>query len=44
MLGDAGQHVSEPGLRINVVEFSRHDQGRNGGSSIGAALGAGEQP
>ena len=44
MRGDAGQHVSEPGLRINVVELGRHDQGRNGGSSIGAALGAGEQP
>ena len=29
------QHVSEPGLRI--VELCRHDQGRNGGSSMARA-------
>jgi hypothetical protein len=38
VVGDAGQHVSEPSLRINVVELGRHVQGCNGGSSIGAAL------
>src|SRR5215207_7952288 len=44
VLSDAAQHVSEPGLRIDVVEFGRHDQRRDGGSPIGAALGAGEEP
>ena len=44
VLSDAGQHVSQPGLRIDLVELGRHDQRRNGGSSIGASFGAGEQP
>ena len=36
---DAGEHVGEPGLRIDVVELRRHDQrGHDSG-----AVGAGEQ-
>src|ERR1700730_10578499 len=41
---DACKHVGEPGLRIDVVEFGRHDQGRHGGSTLGTTIGAGEQP
>ena len=44
VVGDAGQHVSEPSLRFDLVELGRHDQRRNGGSAIGATLGAGEEP
>jgi len=44
VVGDASQHVSEPGLRIDLAELGRRDQRRNRGSSIGAALGAGEEP
>lgn len=25
-IGDAGEDVGQPGLRIDVVEFRRHDQ------------------
>ena len=43
VVGDAGQHVSEPSLRFDLVELGRHDQRRNGGSAIGATLEAGEE-
>jgi hypothetical protein len=26
MLGDASEHVGEPGQRINIIELGRHDQ------------------
>ena len=41
---DARKHVGEPGLRIDVVEFGGHDQGRHDGGTLGTAIGAGEQP
>src|SRR6478609_5686752 len=40
---DAGQHVGEPGLRIDVVELRRHDQRGHDSGAVGAAFGAGEQ-
>ena len=44
VIGDASKHVGEPGLRIDVVEFRRHDQRRHERGAIGAAFGAGEEP
>ena len=44
MLGDAGEHVGEPGLRVDVVHLRRDDQAVHGGGALAAAIGAGEQP
>ena len=44
MIGDAGEHVGEPGLRIDVVEPCGLDQGVHDGGTLAAAIGAGEQP
>src|ERR1700738_4826229 len=38
ILGDAGEHVGEPGQRIDVIELCRHDQCSHDGRAIGAAL------
>src|SRR6201747_187972 len=37
---DASEHVSEPGLRIDVVELGRHDQGGHDRGAVGSAIGA----
>src|SRR5262249_19703032 len=42
--GNPGEHVGEPGLRIDVVEPGGHDQGRDGGGTLGTTIGTGEQP
>ena len=44
MLGDAGQYVGEPGLRINVVHLGRDDQAVHDGGALAAAIGTAEQP
>jgi hypothetical protein len=44
VLGDASQHIGEPGLRIDVVHFSRDDQAIHGSSASATAIGAGEEP
>ncbi len=44
MLGDAGEHVGEPGLGIDVVHLRRVDQGVHEGDSVTDAVGTGEQP
>jgi hypothetical protein len=44
MSGDAAQHIGKPGLGINVVHLSRHDQAIHGRGALTAAVGAGEQP
>ena len=33
-IGDAGEHVGEPSLRIDVIELGRHDQRRHGRSAV----------
>lgn len=38
-IGDARQDVGEPGLRVDVVEAGRSDEGEHDGGAIGAALG-----
>ena len=43
-VGDASEDVGQPCLWIDVVELGRHDQRGHGRGSVGAALGAGEQP
>jgi hypothetical protein len=44
VLGDAGQDVGQPSLRIDVIHFCRDDDAVDGGGSLPAAIGAGEQP
>ena len=42
VIGDAAQHVGEPGLRVDVVELGGGDQGVDRGGPLAAAIGAGE--
>ena len=42
--GDAREDISEPGLRIDVVELGGDDEGVHHRGSLTAAVGAGEQP
>jgi|GraSoi2013_115cm_1033766.scaffolds.fasta_scaffold37061_1 hypothetical protein len=42
--GDASEHISEPGLRIDVVELRRRDEGRHDGGAVGTTFGASEEP
>jgi hypothetical protein len=44
VLGDAGQDVGQPGLRVDVVHFGRDDDAVHGGGALSAAIGTGEQP
>ena len=44
MVCDPGQHVGEPGLRIDVVHLGGDDQGVHDRGPVAAAIGAGEQP
>ena len=44
MLGEAGQNVGEPGLRIDVIHLGRDDQAIHDRSSLATAIGAAEQP
>ena len=37
MAGDAGEHVGEPGLRIDVVQFGGDDQAVEDGGALAAA-------
>jgi hypothetical protein len=41
-VGDAGEHVGQPGEWIDVVKLGRHDQRGHGGGAVSAALGAGD--
>ena len=42
--GEAGEHVGEPGLRIDAVELGGLDEGVDGGCPLATVVGAGEQP
>ena len=44
MLGDAGEDVGQPGLGIDVVQLGRDDKAVHDGSTVAAAIRAGEQP
>lgn len=39
MLGDAGEHIREPSLRIDVVEANSLDQGIEDRCALAAAIG-----
>jgi hypothetical protein len=42
MIGDAGEDIGEPSLRVNVVELRCVDERVHEGSALGAALRSGE--
>ena len=44
LIGDAGEHVGEPGLRVDVVHLGGDDQRVHGGGPVAAAVGAGIYP
>src|SRR5688500_16212504 len=44
MLGDAGEHVGEPGLRVDVVHLRGDDEAVHGSGAHAPAIGAGEEP
>ena len=44
VVGDAGEHVAQPGLRIEAVELGGLDQRVDGRGALAAGVGAGEQP
>src|SRR3979409_846481 len=44
VLGDTGQDVGQPGLRIDVVHFGRDDDAVHGSSALSAAIGPRKQP
>ena len=44
MIGDTGEHISEPGLRVDVIHFRGHDQTIHDCGSLAAAIGTREQP
>src|SRR6202022_324474 len=41
---DPGQHVGQPGLRIDIVHLGGDDQAVHRGGALPAAIGTGEQP
>lgn len=41
VVGDAGQDIGEPGLRIDIVELGGDDQALHEGSPLPATVGAG---
>jgi hypothetical protein len=44
VLVDAGEHIGEPGLGIDVIEARRLDQRVHESGALAAAIGAREQP
>jgi len=42
--GDAGEHIGEPGLWIDIIKLGRHDQRCRDRGAVGTSVGAGEQP
>jgi hypothetical protein len=44
MIGDAGQHIGEPGREIDVVELGGDDQAVEQHGALTTTMGAGEQP
>src|SRR5215216_944730 len=44
VIRQAGQHVGEPSLRIDIVEFGAGNEGVDGRGAPAALIGAGEGP
>jgi hypothetical protein len=43
MVGDAGEHVGEPSLGVDVVELGGGDRAVDDGGALTSTIGAGEQ-
>jgi len=43
-VGDVGEHVGEPGMRIDIIELRGADQRLHDGSALGATVRTGEEP
>ena len=43
-IGDAGEDIGEPGLRIDIVELGGDDEGVHRRGALAPAVGAAEQP
>ncbi len=43
-IGDAGEHIGEPRLWVDVVETAGRDNREHDGGTIGPTLGTGEGP
>ncbi len=41
---NVGEDVGKPGLRIDIVELSTHDQRRHEGGTISTTIRSGEEP
>jgi hypothetical protein len=44
VIGDPGDHVTEPGAWIDVVQFRGRDQRINRRGTLAASIGTGEEP
>ena len=44
MIGDAAQHIGEPGLGVDAIEFGGGNQGIDRGRALVTAIGTREQP
>ena len=44
VIGDAGEHIGEPSLWIDIIKLGRHDQRCHDRDAVGTSVGAGEQP
>ena len=42
--GGAGKRIGKPGLWIDIIKLTGHDQRCHDRSTVGTAVGAGEQP
>jgi hypothetical protein len=43
MLGDMGEHVTQVGLRVDIVEFGGADERVHRGGALAATVGTGEE-
>lgn len=43
-IGDAGEDIGEPGLRVDIVELGRRDQRQHEGGPIRATIRTGKEP
>jgi hypothetical protein len=44
VIGDPGEHIGKPGLRINAIELGRVNERQHDRGALAAAIGAGGQP
>ena len=44
VIGDAGQHIGEPGLRVDIVHLRCGNEAVHDGGAFAATIGAAEEP